>query len=164
MQKADNSPVKWLTTIFFVTAVLVVVADQLSKLWIRSNLLLGQSLFEVGIFRFTYVQNTGAAFGIFRGYSSVLTIVALVGVAAILFYTLFLHPRLPLMDSKLSRIALGLILGGTIGNVIDRLHLGYVTDFIDIGIWPTFNLADSSVVVGVILFAYVLLPLARVDK
>ena len=164
MQKADSPRSKWWNTIFFLTAALVVVADQLSKLWIRSNLLVGQSLFEVGFFRFTHVHNTGAAFGIFQGYSSILTIVAFIGVAVLLTYTLFIHPRFPLLNGSLSRLALGLVLGGTIGNIIDRLRQGYVTDFIDIGVWPTFNLADSSVVVGAIMFAYVLLPLARAGK
>lgn len=164
MLKANSPRRKWWHAIFFLTAALVVVADQLSKLWIRSNLLVGQSLFEVGFFRFTHIHNTGAAFGIFQGYSSILTIVAFIGVAVLLTYTLFIHPRFPLLDGKLSRLALGLVLGGTIGNIIDRLRLGYVTDFIDVGVWPTFNIADSSVVVGAIIFAYVLLPLARAGK
>ena len=164
MQKANSPRGKWWYAIFFLTAALVIAADQLSKHWIRSNLLVGQSLFEVGFFRFTHVQNTGAAFGIFQGYSSVLVIVALVGAAVLLFYTLFIHPRFPLLDGKLSRMALGLVLGGTVGNITDRLCLGYVTDFIDVGIWPTFNLADSSVVVGVLIFAYTLFPLVRLEK
>jgi len=164
MLKANSPRHRWRHAIFFLTAALVVAADQLSKLWIRSNLLVGQSLFEVGFFRFTHIHNTGAAFGIFRGYSSVLMIVAFIGVAVLLVYTLFIHSRFSLLDGRLSRLALGLILGGTIGNLIDRLRLGYVTDFIDVGAWPTFNLADSSVVVGVIIFAGTLLYLTRVEK
>jgi len=152
---------KRLNVVFFITALLVVAADQLSKLWIRSSLGVGQSLFELGFFRITHVQNTGAAFGLFQGQAFILTIVASVGATAILVYALFIHRRFPLLDNRLDRITLGLILGGTIGNLIDRIHLGYVTDFIDIGVWPAFNIADSAVVVGAILLAYSLLCAAR---
>jgi signal peptidase II len=148
----------------FLTALLVVVADQLSKLWIRSNLLEGQSLFEVGFFKIIrFPLNTGAAFGLFQDQSFALTIVAIVGIALLLVYAFIIRPRFSL-DNLLTRSALGLILGGTIGNLIDRLRFNGVTDFISIGIWPAFNIADSAIVVGVILFAYSLLPLARAGK
>jgi len=150
---------------FLLTALLVVVADQLSKLWIRSNLLVGQSLFEVGFFQIIRLPpNTGAAFGLFQDQSFALTIVAIVGIAAILLYALLIYRRFPFLNNLLGRSALGLILGGTIGNLIDRLRFGGVTDFISIGIWPAFNIADAAIVVGVILFAYSLLPLARAEK
>jgi len=150
---------------FLLTALLVVVADQLSKLWIRSNLLVGQSLFEMGFFQIIRLPpNTGAAFGLFQDQSFALTIVAIVGIAAILLYALLIYRRFPFLNNLLGRSALGLILGGTIGNLIDRLRFGGVTDFISIGIWPAFNIADATIVVGVILFAYSLLPLARAGK
>jgi len=150
---------------FLLTALLVVVADQLSKLWIRSNLLVGQSLFEMGFFQIIRLPpNTGAAFGLFQDQSFALTIVAIVGIAAILLYALLIYRRFPFLNNLLGRSALGLILGGTIGNLIDRFRFGGVTDFISIGIWPAFNIADSAIVVGVILFAYSLLPLARAGK
>jgi signal peptidase II len=165
MRKASNPQDRWRNVVFFLTALLVVIADQLSKLWIRSNLDIGQSLFEVGIFQIVRLSpNTGAAFGLFQGQSFALTIVGIVGIAFLLFYALYIYRRYPLLDNWLSRVALGLILGGTIGNLIDRLRFGGVTDFISIGWWPAFNLADSAVVVGVILFAYSLLPLARAGK
>ena len=170
MQKESSLQGKWWNVVFFTTALLVVAADQLSKIWIRSNLGIEQSLFELGFFRITYVQNTGAAFGLFQGQLFALTIVSLVGVVAILAYTLLIHRRSPL-NNMLSTIALGLILGGTVGNLIDRLNsnllhsnLGGVTDFISIGIWPAFNIADSVIIVGTILFAYSLLRLALVKK
>ncbi|MCD6300267.1 MAG: signal peptidase II [Dehalococcoidales bacterium] len=164
MQKASSLRGKWWSAILLLTATLVVVADQLSKLWIRSNLLVGQSLFEVGFFRFTHIHNTGAAFGLFRGHSLILTVVALFGVALLLLYAFLLYRRYPLLNNRLSRVALGLVLGGTIGNLIDRLHLGYVTDFLDFTAWPAFNIADSAVTVGVIIIAYSLLSLARAGK
>ena len=150
--------------VFFLTALLIVTADQLSKLWIRSNLLVGQSLPEAGFFRLTHVHNTGAAFGLFQDQTFALTIVALVGIAVLLVYALFIYRRFPLLDNGLGISALGLVLGGTVGNLIDRLRFGYVTDFIDVGIWPAFNIADSAIVVGVIIFAYSLRSLARAGK
>jgi len=165
MQKASNLQGRWRrNVVFFFIALLIVASDQLSKIWIRSNLALGQSLPETGFFRLTHVHNTGAAFGLFHGQSFPLTIVALVGVAALLVYALFIYRRFPFLDNMLGRSALGLILGGTVGNLIDRLYFGYVTDFIDIGIWPAFNIADSAIVVGIIIFVCSLHSLARAGK
>jgi len=141
-----------------------VTADQLSKLWIRSNLDIGESLFEVGFFRLTRVHNTGAAFGLFQGQSFPLTIVASVGVAALLLYALFFYHSFPFLDNRLGKLALGLVLGGTVGNLIDRIHLSYVTDFMDFNLFPAFNIADSAIVVGTIILAYSLICLARAGK
>lgn len=145
---------------FFLTAFLVVVADQLSKWWIVSHLDVGESLFEAGIFQIVRVQNTGSSFGLFQGHSFALIIVAFVGIAFLLVFTLILYTRFFPSDNLLGRLALGLILGGTIGNLIDRLRFGGVTDFISVGWWPAFNIADSAIVVGAIIFAYSLLLLA----
>ncbi|MBF8303937.1 MAG: lipoprotein signal peptidase [Dehalococcoidia bacterium] len=164
MQKADSLQGKLSHLVFFLTALLVVAADQLSKLWIRSNLARGESLPEAGAFRLIYVQNSGAAFGLFQDQSFPLTIVALIGVAVLLVFVIFIYHRLPFLDSWLGKPALGLVLGGTIGNLVDRLRLGYITDFIGIGIWPTFNIADSAIVVGVMLFAYCLRSLTGAKK
>ena len=148
--------------VFSLVALLVVVADQLSKLWIRSNLAVEQSLFELGFFQLTHVHNTGAAFGLFQGQSFALIIVSLVVITVLLLYAFFIYRRFPFLDDRLSKSALGLILGGTVGNLIDRIGFGGVTDFISVGTWwPVFNIADSAVTVGVIIFAYSLLRLAR---
>jgi len=166
MQKANYLPGKWRNAVFFFTALLVVTADQLIKIfWIRSYSE-GQVIFELGFFRIIHAQNTGAAFGLFQEQSFALAIVAIVGIVILLAYILFFYRHFPLLDNKLCISALGLILGGTGGNLIDRLNpnLGGVTDFISIGIWPIFNLADSAGVVGAIIFAYTLLPLAWVRK
>jgi len=161
MQKVNSLQGKGEDIIFPLTALLIVVADQLSKFWIRSNLATGESLFEVGFFRLTRIHNTGAAFGLFQGQSFLLTIIASVAVAALLLYTLFFHHKFPFLDNRLGKLALGLVLGGTVGNLIDRIHLGYVTDFIDFNLWPAFNIADSAVVVGIIILVYSLIGLAR---
>jgi len=164
MQKVNPLQGKWRNVVFFLTALLVVAADQLSKLWVRSNLAIGESLFEVGIFSLTHLHNTGAAFGLFQGQSFPLTIVAIISAIALLFYALFIYRLSPLLDNRLSKIALGLVLGGTVGNLIDRLRFGGVADFIKVGFWPTFNIADSALTVGVILFAYSFLRLARAER
>jgi signal peptidase II len=133
-----------------------VAADQLTKFWVRSNLAPHQSIPEEGFLQITHVKNTGAAFGLFTGQTLPLIITALVGIAALL-----LCYRYPPLDTTLSRSALGLLLGGTVGNLADRLRLGYVTDFIDIGIWPAFNIADSAIVVGASILAFFFLRLGR---
>ncbi len=162
MQRVKSLQGKWWNVVFFfTTALLLVAADQLSKFWIRSNLATGESLFEVGFFRLTRVHNTGAAFGLFQGQSFLLTIIASVGVIALLLYALFFHHRFPFLENRLGKLALGLVLGGTVGNLIDRIYFGYVTDFIDFNFWPAFNIADSAIVVGTILLAYALISLAR---
>lgn len=165
MQKASELRSGWQwNMLLFLIALLVVAADQLSKVWIRSNLLVGQSLFEAGFFRIIHVNNTGAAFGLFQGQSFLLTIVALVGITVLLVYVLVIYRKFPLLDNRLGRSTLGLVLGGAVGNLVDRLRFGYVTDFISIGLWPAFNIADSAITVGVILFAYSFLRSARAEK
>ena len=163
MQKAESLQGKWRNVGFLLTALLIVAADQFSKVWIRSYPE-EQLISEAGFFRIIHTHNTGAAFGLFQGHSFALSIVASVGIAVILLYALFIYRRFPILENRLGRLALGLILGGAVGNLIDRLNLGYVTDFIDIGVWPTFNIADSAVTVGVFILAYLLLPLARAGK
>jgi len=166
MPKASNSR-PWRYVVFFLIAFLLVIADQLIKSCIRENLAIGQSLFRWGIFEIAWVPpNTGAAFGLLQDQTLLLAIVSGIGIIFILVYTFLVYRRYPFLDSTLSRVALGLILGGTIGNLIERLQYllgrsGGVTDFIHVGWWPPFNLADSAVVVGVILFIYTLFPLTQ---
>ena len=161
MLKAESQQGKWWKVVFFLTALLVVAADQPSKTWIRSNLAVGQSLPETGLFRLTHIYNTGAAFGLFQDQSFSLTIVAFIGIVVVLLFVFLIPRHFPSLNTRLVKLALGLVLGGTIGNLVDRLRFGYVTDFIDIGIWPAFNVADSAVTVSVILLLYSLRSLAR---
>jgi signal peptidase II len=167
MQKARPPRGKWQNVVLPLAALLILAADQLSKMWVRSNLAVGQSLFELGFFQIIRVRpNTGAVFGLFPGHTFILTIVGLVGIVALLVYAFFIYRRFPRLNNILSKAALGLILGGALGNLIDRLNpsLGGVTDFISIGIWPAFNIADSAIVVGVIIFAYSFRSLARAGR
>jgi signal peptidase II len=149
-RRPDGRPSGWLwlrlhnDLFFFVIAGLVVALDQATKHLVRANLALGESVPDEGPLRITYVTNTGAAFGILQGQTLFLMVTTFFGLAAILLY--FLYPP---MEHGVLRLALGLQLGGAVGNLADRVRLGKVTDFIDVGPWPAFNVADSSIVVGV---------------
>ena len=164
MRKVNRPWGKWQSVTFSLIALIIVVADQLSKMWIRTNLLEGQSLLKIGIFQVTRVHNTGAAFGLFRDHTFVLTIVAIIGITVILACFFLIAWRLPWLNNMPVTVGLGLALGGTVGNLIDRLRLGYVTDFIDFGFWPAFNVADSAVTIGVILFSGFLLFSTQTEK
>lgn len=146
--------------LFAAIVLVVIIADQLTKLWIRTHLFPGEILWDAGLLRIIHVQNTGAAFGIFRGHTTILTIVDFIGIFVMLFLVFGLRRRWPFIDKIPVRLGLGLILGGTIGNLIDRLRFGQVTDFIDFKIWPVWNIADASTVVGVVILAYCLIFLA----
>jgi signal peptidase II len=161
MPKLHHPPNKWRDVVFAGIASLVVVADQISKWWIVVNLALGESLFDTGFFRIVRVQNTGAAFGIFKGHPLIFTIFDFIGIAVFLLLVLVLSRRWYFLDRMPVRAAIGLILGGTIGNLIDRLRLGQVTDFLDFNIWPTFNVADASITVGVIILAFCIIFWAK---
>jgi signal peptidase II len=109
----------------------------------------------------TYVRNTGAAFGLFSDHSRLLTAASITAVVILLTYAIFLYRRLPLLNHVVVKVGTGLILGGTIGNLIDRLYMGYVTDFIGVGTFPIFNIADSCITAGVIVFACYLIVQAK---
>jgi signal peptidase II len=155
MEKLRRPQDKWRDVVFGSVALFVVIADQLTKALIRVNHNPGDVLFNAGIFRIIHVQNTGAAFGIFKGNSLALIITASIGIIIILLMVFLVRRRWSFLDSMWVRVGIGLVMGGTIGNnLIDRIRLGYVTDFIDFKFWPAFNVADSAVTVGVIIIAY----------
>ena len=136
MQETSSRPVSWRSLLIFLPAVLVLTADQLTKVWIRSHLLIGETLFEAGIFNITRVPpNTGAAFGIFQGGTPVLIIISFIFIILFLLYAFVFYRHFPSLDTNRNNLVLGLILGGTVGNLADRLNtsLGGVTDFIGIG-------------------------------
>ena len=149
--------------LLLIVASIVLVADQASKAFVTSTLGLYQAWAPVpalaDYFTITYTVNTGAAFGILPGGGVLFLVIALVVVGFILFY----HGRIP--DGEwLPRLALGLQLGGALGNLTDRVRLGYVVDFIDFKIWPVFNLADSAIVVGVALLIWIMWREDRREK
>jgi signal peptidase II len=131
--------------IFFAIAVTIVVLDQITKWLVRSNLDRYESWPDSDAFiRIHHVVNSGAAFGILQGQTPFLIITSMLGLAAIVLYYIY-----PPMDHGVIRIALGMQLGGAAGNLIDRVRLGEVTDFVDVGSFPTFNVADSSISVSI---------------
>ena len=132
-------------------AALVLLLDQLTKYLVIQLLSPGFSFPFHGFFRFTHVHNSGSAFGILQGLNTPLIFVSFIGVIIlVLIYRSQPHP------SNLLRFSLALLLGGAFGNLVDRMRLGYVTDFIDIGPWPVFNLADASIITGLVILAWVL--------
>lgn len=138
--------------ILILTAALVAIVDQLSKFVIDQTLSPGDSIPVVkGIFHLTLVRNPGAAFGILPNQYSFLLIITLFTIGIIILYARNMRPlSLPV------NVALGLTLGGAIGNLIDRLARGLVIDFLDFRVWPVFNIADSAIVVGLILLGLIL--------
>jgi signal peptidase II len=138
----------------FLTAAIGVLLDQLSKSYIDSSFELYQSVTVLeNFFHITYIRNRGAAFGILSDNALRLPFfitVSLVAIVGIIWYLRQLRT-----DQKLSHLALGLILSGAIGNLIDRVRFGEVIDFVDVHWynhhWPAFNVADSAICVGVAL-------------
>lgn len=134
-------------------ALLLAAADQISKQFIFVRLPLGESIpLLPNFFHLTTVHNTGIAFGLFRNDPHLLTL--LIGVCVLL---LLVFSRRMMQESRLEQLAYGFILGGAVGNLIDRVRFGWVIDFLDFRIWPVFNLADSGITIGVILFAWKIL-------
>jgi len=134
---------------FFLVAAAVIGLDQVTKALVREGLALGESWpGDSWVIKLTHITNSGAAFGILQGQGAFLTVTAFVGMAAIAFYYAF-----PPLEHGLLRFALGLQLGGAIGNLADRLRFGEVTDFIHFPHYPAFNVADSSIVVGLVIIA-----------
>lgn len=140
--------------LFLGIALLVVVLDQLTKFWVKANIPLGGSIPASGFFRLTHIQNTGAAWGIFQDSTLVLAIISGIASMLILALGLLMQRRIELLGKPWVMVALGLVLGGTIGNFIDRAFIGYVTDFLKMGTFPDYNIADSCITVGGILLAY----------
>jgi signal peptidase II len=150
------------TGVFLLCAALIVALDQATKHVAASRLMPGESASVLGDFiRLTLVHNTGAAFGLFPGSRVPFIVVSVVAIGVVLY--LFFRET---YRSVANRVLLGCILGGAVGNLIDRVRLGYVVDFIDIGFgtarWPVFNAADSAVTIGVILLAWNLARSGRV--
>ena len=137
-------PWHWLSLI--VVAGAAVAADQLTKFVVASALTIDSGISIVGPLSIHHVRNSGIAFGLFSSRTSAVILLTTFAVGAMVVFfarSAQRHPFLP--------VALGLVLGGSLSNLVDRIRLGYVTDFIDFRWWPAFNLADSFIVVGVAL-------------
>ena len=127
-----------------IVALAAVAADQITKHVVASSIALDSAVDLVGPFSIRHVQNSGIAFGLFSSATVIVIVLTTVAVAWMLVFFArsgARHPALP--------VALGLLIGGSVSNLVDRVRLGYVTDFLDLRWWPAFNLADASIVVGV---------------
>ena len=128
---------------------LILVCDRLSKIAAERALSLYQSAPLIkGVLHFTLVHNTGAAFGLLKN-QLVLLIATSMSAVVLMFLSLHRVRSAP----AVYRIALSLIFSGALGNLIDRIFLGYVIDFIDLRVWPVFNIADSAITIGAVLLA-----------
>ncbi|MEE8360467.1 MAG: signal peptidase II [Candidatus Omnitrophota bacterium] len=128
----------------------LVFCDQLTKFIVQSRLSLGSSIPVLkDIFHITLVYNKGAAFGIFK--EQPLLFVSIGSAAA--FFMLIFIPRI-LEKGLLTRLSFALVLGGVLGNLIDRIIFGHVVDFIDLRVWPVFNIADSAITCGIALIIF----------
>ncbi|MFW6287826.1 MAG: signal peptidase II [bacterium] len=134
----------------YIIILLIIIFDQVIKLIVTNTLSYGQSVVVINeIFHLTYVRNRGAGFGILQGQRTLFIIITIIIIIVLYLY------RQRTEKNRYLDIAMALIIGGAIGNLIDRIRLHYVIDYLDFRIWPVFNLADSAVVVGVgILLIY----------
>jgi signal peptidase II len=140
-------------------AVAAVLADQVTKHIVTSTLALDESEHVVGPLSIHHVENSGIAFGLFSSATAIVTVIT--GAAVVWMFVYFArsgarHPVLP--------AALGLLIGGSLSNLVDRIRLGHVTDFIDLRWWPAFNLADSFIVVGVAILLAAMVAADRSPK
>lgn len=134
------------------TGLAVVLLDQVTKYWIRTRLVYGDSLPVIdGFFNIVYVRNDGAAWNLLGGHGIVLI---LISVAVLIL--LFVYRRSFLSECASHRILLGLMVGGIVGNLIDRIRFGWVTDFLDFQFgayhYPSFNVADAAICISVCVY------------
>ncbi|MFC1559824.1 signal peptidase II [Candidatus Margulisiibacteriota bacterium] len=132
---------------FFVIAAATFLFDRSIKFLITLALAPAKSILLIRHFlSLTYVKNYGAAFGLFSGSGAFLITVGIIISVVIIFYYFGFHKK-----ETIYKVSLGLILGGSLGNLYDRVFLGYVVDYIDIGIFPVFNFADMMINLGILL-------------
>ena len=134
----------------FLAASFVFLLDRVTKIAAANNLSYGRSIKILpNIFHFTFILNKGTAFGLLRGQNAALALLSVLAITLIIFYVLK-RKSLGLAVS----LALGLILGGAMGNLFDRMRFGYVIDFLDFRVWPVFNVADSAITIGIAILAW----------
>jgi signal peptidase II len=146
-----------------ITVSLTVLLDRATKIFFSKILSVGDTIPVVkGVFHFTLVHNTGMAFGLFKDHGVVFIIIPAIAIA-LLVYNIYYYRE----NERLSRsyiFAFSLILGGAIGNLIDRVCIGHVIDFLDFRIWPVFNIADSMITIGAVIILIQCIPLSFKEK
>lgn len=167
MGTMSDIKINWRQGLLFATITLVIViADQISKALVRDNMYLGESIPDEGKFRFTYSTNSGSVFGL--DINSTFLLIMGIIVLAVLLWLNFVYLK---SAGRFMRVGLGLVMGGAIGNLIDRIRFGEVTDFIDVNLgfwpldpWPIFNIADSALTIGIFILIYSFMVLAAKSK
>ncbi len=145
------------------TVTFVVAMDRLTKILFSNILQSGESIPVIKrIFHFTLVHNTGIAFGLFRDNGFVFFVIPVIAVV-LLGYNLYYYHKIGELD-LLYIVGFSLIMGGAIGNLADRIMLGYVIDFIDLRVWPVFNIADSAITIGAVIIMFKCCPLPAAHK
>ena len=140
-------------------ALFIVIMDQVSKFYIQTHMALGMSIpILQNVFHITYILNPGAAFGLLENQTTFFVVIAVFMVLV----TIYFYPKIP-KQYKLLRLGTGLMVGGAMGNVIDRIKTGYVVDFFDFRIWPIFNIADVGIVCGVGCIIFTVIYLYKED-
>ena len=136
----------------FSIALFIISVDQLTKFFIKINFQLNQPVPIISnILHLTYITNTGSAFGLFKGLSIFFILFSIVVIIIVFYYLKRIKN-----NEKTLQFSVGLLLGRTVGNLIDRLFYGAVVDFIDFRIWPVFNIADSAVTISVVFLIILL--------
>ena len=149
---SGKSSFNWRYLFIPLIIIIVVVADIFTKNWIRTHQY-GDIITTIGFIDIVHIENTGAAFGMFQGQAAVLRVIACIMLAVIVAGGVYISRRYKYLISVWNIIAFSFIIGGTIGNLIDRFRFGPVTDFIDARFFPAFNVADSGITIGAIMLA-----------
>ena len=143
-----------------ITVTTIIFTDRISKLYFSKILTVGESFPVIrNAVHMTLVHNTGMAFGLFKNQGIVFIIIPIIAVVLLIFNIYNYRNN----EEELSRVyivAFSLILGGAIGNLIDRIYFGYVIDFIDLRVWPVFNIADSAITIGATIILFKCIPLS----
>jgi signal peptidase II len=142
---------------YFLPVLILVPLDQLTKLCIRTNFYVGESRPPEGFFRLTYLQNTGASFGIFQDGAIFFTIFSTISLLIMLGIIIYMRDIIPFLNTWPGKLAMGLVSAGTLGNLIDRYNLGFVVDFLNFSFWPAFNVADSAISIGAIMLGVLII-------
>ena len=149
--------------ISILTVCLIVFIDRLTKMFFSKILAVGETIPVIkNIFHFTLVHNTGMAFGLFKDHGIVFIIIPVIAVGLLVYNIYYYRENENLSHSYI--FAFSLILGGAIGNLVDRIFIGHVIDFIDFRIWPVFNIADSAITIGAVIILIKCIPLSVKEK
>ncbi|MBL06720.1 MAG: signal peptidase II [Chloroflexi bacterium] len=145
--------------LFWTLFPLIFIFDQITKYLVYKNLALGQSIPDDFIIKITYARNTGTAFSLFSSYGNLLLIISIfVAIFFTIYFLMIDKPKLTM------RLFISLVVAGALGNILDRVRFGYVNDFIDVGFWPIFNIADSSISIALTIYFFDLIFLNKKNE